>query len=649
MYRLIFNRIKRILPRISESEKIALSGGDVSLDRDIFSGNVKIPFNYLKKKEPLPVEISNKVDNLLDKYGHIQHIFPSDRYKEIFDYLGKHGFFSFIIDKKYGGNKLSANHLSGLLTKLSSANPALGVCVMVPNSLGPGELLQHYGTETQKNRYLKKLANGDLIPCFGLTGPHNGSDAIGTIDRGVVVRIGKKKFVDITLNKRYITLAPIANLVGVAFDLRDPDGHLEKGKEGITLCLIETPFKGLDQSKFHNPLNSGFPNGTLKGHIRVPLDNIIGGEEKSGRGWEMLIECLSAGRGISLPASANGSAKASCFGIYHYIKNRKQFKLNLSQMEAIQNKFLDMMYHTWVIESGINLMNTIIDNGHTPSVLSAIMKQQTTERARIVVNQAMDIYGGSGICLGENNFLEKFYKNIPIGITVEGSNTLTKYLIIFGQGLNKSHPYVYPIYESIMNDSIDDFRKNLNSLSVDVIKMYFKSLFSFGRTLESQTIKFALLSNFMALKGGKLKSDQNLCGDMGDILSNIFLGYAVRVNQIQGKHSKMFSDYCINRLCEENVLLFNRVIENQGFYLRTFLGHLKAKPNLGNYDENRTIFREINDNKKIMESIRENIYYDNILKKLDILSNEKDKEKYKVLYDDVIQVGEFTDKKHSKN
>ena len=224
--------------------------------------------------------------------------------------------------------------------------------------------------------------------------------------------------------------------MGIAFELKDPENLI--GRSGITLALVERDHDGLIQNTHHNPMNAGFPNGTIKGEIMIDVNDVIGGEENIGNGWKMLMDCLSAGRGISLPATANATSKVATFGIFHYMKVREQFRMSLSEMEAIQEKFLRMMYHTWIIQSSVNMTNDILDEGKSPAVISAIMKQQTTERAKYVLNDAMDIHAGSAICLGPNNFLEKFYRSAPIGITVEGSNTLTRSLIIFAQGLNKS-------------------------------------------------------------------------------------------------------------------------------------------------------------------------------------------------------------------
>ena len=438
--------------------------------------------------------------------------------------------------------------MSNMLTKITTKNPSLGVTIMVPNSLGPGELLSHYGTEEQKNKYLPGLANGDYIPCFGLTGPNNGSDAAGPIDKGKVVLLDNRPVIEVTINKRYITLAPVSNLIGLAFKLEDPNGLLSSGREGITVALIESSHPGLIKETHHNPLNAGFPNGTLKGTFKIELDQIIGGEQNCGNGWKMLMECLAAGRGICLPATANAACKVSTFGVFHYGMNRRQFNIPLIKMEGVQNKFVDMLYNTWLIQSSISLTNNILDNGDKPAVISAIMKQQTTDRARDVINNGMDIHAGSAICLGENNFIEKFYRSSPIGITVEGSNTLTRNLIIFGQGLNKSHPYIYPILENILNDDLESFKQNFKNIVNHSLSMYGKSWLFNSDILEKQTIQFANLANFVALKGGAIKKEQSLSADMADLLSNIYIGYGVKWYDQNNNVSDKLTKYCIENI-----------------------------------------------------------------------------------------------------
>jgi acyl-CoA dehydrogenase len=306
------------------------------------------------------LEIEQKIEDLLEKTGR-NNIYPNEKIKEIMSHLGKNGFLSMIIDKNYGGNRLPIETQSYILSKISSYNPSLGVVTMVPNSLGPAELIQHYGTEEQKDYFLPRLANGSLIPCFGLTGPNNGSDAVGSIDEGIVEIVDGKPKIKVNLNKRYITLAPISNLIGVAFRIKDPNRLLENKKEGITLALLENTKAGLLQNTYHNPNNAGFPNGTIKGTIYIDLKEVIGGPDKIGEGWKMLMECLAVGRGVSLPATANGSSKFITQSILNYINIRNQFNMNIGNMEAVREKFVDMLLNTWIIHTSVKFTNHILD------------------------------------------------------------------------------------------------------------------------------------------------------------------------------------------------------------------------------------------------------------------------------------------------
>jgi alkylation response protein AidB-like acyl-CoA dehydrogenase len=331
MYRSIFNRVKRIIPKISETEIIALKSGGVSVDRELFKGKINYSNLYkpFVKSSEKPME--KETEELLKKFGS-GSIYPDKNIYNVMSYLGKKGFLSMIIDKKYNGNRISIESQSNILSKISSYNPSLGVATMVPNSLGPAELLQHYGTQMQKDYYLPKLADGTFIPCFGLTGPNNGSDAVGKIDEGYVEKINDKIKIRITLNKRYITLAPVSNLIGIAFKLNDPNCLLLNNKEGITLALVENSQEGLLQETYHNPNNAGFPNGTIKGTIFIDPEQVIGGQDKIGEGWKMLMECLAVGRGVSLPATANGSSKFITQSIMNYINLRTQFNMQIGNM-----------------------------------------------------------------------------------------------------------------------------------------------------------------------------------------------------------------------------------------------------------------------------------------------------------------------------
>ena len=641
----LFNIIKSKIPKISSTELIALRSGNTSLDRTILQGNLTFPQNKeLTNKFPV-----NKLNELFDSYDGTR-IYPNNNSNYWINFLAKNKFFSFLIDESYGGIKLSVNELSNILTKIASVDPALGVVVMVPNSLGPGELLTHYGTKEQKDKYLPGLADGTYIPCFGLTGPNNGSDATGSIDEGEVIEKNGKIMIKVNINKRYITLAPVANLMGIAFNLKDPNNLLKNNKNGITLALLERDHDGLIQETHHNPLNAGFPNGTIKGEFYIHPSEVIGGEENIGNGWKMLMDCLSAGRGISLPATANASSKVATFGIINYAKVRNQFKMPLSKMEAIQEKINIMVLNTWIIQSAVKLTNDILDNGNSPAVLSAIMKQQTTERGRIVLNHAMDIQGGGAICLGYSNFLEKFYRAAPIGITVEGSNTLTRSLIIFGQGLNKSHPFIYPILDSVLENNDKNILTNFKNILTHSLNLYY-STFNFTnlfpgvpKILEKQILDFAALTNFVALKGGLLKKEQMLSGAMADIFSNLYLAMAVEYYHNEYKSSKLLTKYIVDNLINENQLLINEIINNLG-YERFILKHLINPVNSKNYESERSIFNEILNNEKILEEIKKNIYVkNNILADLELAGSDKldiNSEEYKSLKNRIINVDEF--------
>ena len=631
MYRLIFNSIKNRIPKISPTELIALESGNVSIDRDILNGKIEYP----DKKKTINKFPKDELERLLDNFKD-KPLFPDN--KNFIKDLAKKKYFSFLIDEKYGGIRLSVNELSNILTKITTVDPALGVVTMVPNSLGPGELLTLYGTDQQRNNYLPKLANGELIPCFGLTGPNNGSDATGNIDEGYVFKEDGKIKVKITLNKRYITLAPVSNLMGIAFNLKDPDNLLNKS--GITLALVERGHDGLIQETYHNPLDVGFPNGTIKGTIVLELDQIIGGKNNIGNGWKMLMECLSAGRGISLPATANASSKVASYGMFNYIKIRDQFNMPLKNMEAIKEKFNNMVYNTWMIQSSVDMTNDILDAGNSPAVISAIMKQQTTERGRSVISDAMDIHGGAAICVGHNNFLEKYYKSVPIGITVEGSNTLTRSLIIFAQGLNKSHPHIYPLLKSILANDLDTFKENFNNIISHSLNLYFKT-FGFFEDLEQQIINFAALTNFVALKGGAIKREQMLSGDMADIFGNLYLAISVRNYHKNYKASEKLTNYIVQRLLLENQEKINKIIDNLG-HERYLLSHLKKNYKAITYDNEREIFDEIMENENIINEIQKNIHKTGVLKDYEEINRCKENSKeYILLKEKIINVNEF--------
>jgi len=658
MYRSIFNRVKRIIPKISETEIIALKSGGVSVDRELFKGKINYSNLYkpFVKSSEKPME--KETEELLKKFGS-GSIYPDKNIYNVMSYLGKKGFLSMIIDKKYNGNRISIESQSNILSKISSYNPSLGVATMVPNSLGPAELLQHYGTQMQKDYYLPKLADGTFIPCFGLTGPNNGSDAVGKIDEGYVEKINDKIKIRITLNKRYITLAPVSNLIGIAFKLNDPNGLLLNNKEGITLALVENSQEGLLQKTYHNPNDAGFPNGTIKGTIFIDPEQVIGGEDKIGEGWKMLMECLAVGRGVSLPATANGSSKFITQSIMNYINLRTQFNMQIGNMEGVKEKFIDMYLNTWIIHSSVKLTNHILDNGSTPSVITAIMKQQTTERARMILNHGMDIYSGSGICTGENNFFTKFYNSSPVGITVEGSNTLTRSLIIFGQGLNKSHPYIFPIFESIQDNNLEDFKINFNKLVTEVMTNYMRILIltpsnifnnnnkdTAQKRFDAATLKFSVLSNFIAIMGGKIKAKQMISGNMSDILSNLYLTYSLLWyhNHFSDNSTLILRNECIDYLMNELEYKMNLIIENYPIQImRPLLYPLKNKVTYPSLENKNKLYDFIINNEELYNTFKNDIYYkDTVLEKMEQLKNmNKTSPEYEKLYQHIIKVGEY--------
>ncbi|HKT32062.1 MAG TPA: acyl-CoA dehydrogenase [Gammaproteobacteria bacterium] len=444
---------RKVMPEMSETEAAALEAGTVWWDGELFSGKpnwkklLDTPAPKLSDEEL--AFLDNEVETLcgmLDEWK-ITHEW-GDLPPEVWDYLKKKGFFAYIIPKKYGGKQFSALMNSETLAKVASRSPTAASIMAVPNSLGPAELLLRYGTEEQKNHYLPRLASGEEVPCFALTSPTAGSDAGSITDYGVVCK-GQwqgKEVIGIRLNwsKRYITLAPIATLVGLAFKLYDPE-HLAGDKDhyGITCALIPRDTPGIGIGRRHFPLNIPFQNGPVHGHdVFAPLDSIIGGMPMAGQGWRMLMECLGAGRAISLPSNTAGGARLGVYATGAYAQVRKQFNLPIARFDGVDEVMGRMGGLLYAMESVRTLTAWAIDQGEEPAVCAAISKYHVTEMARIVGNDAMDIHGGKGIQLGPRNYLGRGYQSIPIAITVEGANILTRNLMIYGQGAIRCHPYV---------------------------------------------------------------------------------------------------------------------------------------------------------------------------------------------------------------
>jgi acyl-CoA dehydrogenase len=435
---------RRVLPPMSDTEREAIEAGTVWWDAELFSGDPDwtalraLPAPALTDEEQAfldgPVEtLCRMVDD-----WHVTRE-RMDLPPEVWSHIREQGFFGLVIPKRYGGKGFSALAHSAVVMKLSSRSGSLGVTVMVPNSLGPAELLLHYGTEEQKDHWLPRLARGEEVPCFALTGPEAGSDAGAMQDIGVVCRgrfDGRDDVLGIRLDwdKRYITLGPVATLLGLAFRLRDPEHLLgDDAEPGITLALIPTDTPGISIGNRHLPMSMAFQNGPNSGQdVFIPVDWIIGGPSMAGRGWMMLMESLAAGRSISLPALATGTGKLASLATGAYAAVRRQFKTPVGQFEGVQEALARIGGNAWLMDAARVMTCAAVDRGEKPSVISAIVKYHLTERARHVVNDAMDVHGGRGICLGPRNYLAQPYQGMPIAITVEGANILTRSLIIFG-------------------------------------------------------------------------------------------------------------------------------------------------------------------------------------------------------------------------
>ncbi len=556
----LFDLFRRMLPTLSDTEREALEAGTVGWDGELFSGDPDWQ-KLFAQPEPALSEAeqafldgpAEELCRMLDDWQIVE--IEKDLPPEVWQYLKEQRFFGMIIPPEYGGLGFSALAHSAVIMKIASRSITAAVTAMVPNSLGPAELLLHYGTDEQKDHYLPRLARGEEVPCFALTGPEAGSDAAAMPDRGVVCKgtFKGEEIVGIRLNwdKRYITLGPVATLLGLAFKLDDPDHLLGKRENlGITLALIPTDTPGITIGSRHNPLDMPFMNGPNQGKdVFIPLDWVIGGAERAGQGWRMLMESLGVGRSISLPALSTGAGKMACRATGAYARIRRQFRLPIGQMEGVEEALARIAGLSYQLEAVRSLTCAAVDRGEKPAVLSAVVKYNATERMRQILNDAMDVQGGSGICLGPRNLLGRPYQAIPIGITVEGANILTRTLIVFGQGAIRSHPYVLKEMQAVANPdraaglrAFDDHFFAHVGFSISTGVRAFVSGLTGGRLLKvpegpEQRILQRLTrfsSTFvvtadtaMLVLGGQLKRKEKLSGRMADILSNLYLASAV--------------------------------------------------------------------------------------------------------------------------
>ncbi|WP_026958959.1 acyl-CoA dehydrogenase FadE [Aliagarivorans taiwanensis] len=557
----MYKAFKGVMPEMSQTEREAIDAGTTWWEGELFRGAPDWKQLHSYPKPRLSAEeqafLDGPVEQVLKmtKDWEITHEL-ADLPPEVWQYLKDNKFFAMIIKKQYGGLEFSAYAQSLVLQKLAGVSAVLSSTVGVPNSLGPGELLQHYGTKEQQDYYLPRLANGQEIPCFALTSPEAGSDAGSIPDFGIVCKgewEGKEVLgMRLTWNKRYITLAPVATILGLAFKLRDPDGLLgDKEDLGITCALIPTDLEGVDVGRRHFPLNVPFMNGPTRGNdLFVPMDFIIGGEKMAGEGWRMLVECLSVGRGITLPSSATGGIKSAALATGAYARIRRQFKLPIGKMEGIEEPLARLAGNAYLMDAASSLTVTGIDQGEKPSVISAIVKYHLTHRGQRASIDAMDIVGGKGICLGPKNFLGRSYQGAPIAITVEGANILTRSMIIYGQGAIRCHPYVLKemeaAYHPDFEQGLEDFDRAVFSHIGFAISNFVRS-FWFGisrhrlikaphqdktakyyRQLTRFSSNLALLSDIsMATLGGNLKRKERVSARLGDLLSQLYLSSAV--------------------------------------------------------------------------------------------------------------------------
>ncbi|NOY62624.1 MAG: acyl-CoA dehydrogenase [Gammaproteobacteria bacterium] len=582
----ILRLFSAVMPAMSVTEREALEAGSVWWDAELFSGNPDwnklFAYQQPKLSEAEQAFLDGPAETLCAMLNDWQitereHDLPAD----VWAFIKANGFFGMIIPKRYGGLEFSAYAHSAVVMKVASRSVTAAVTIMVPNSLGPAELLLEYGTREQQDHYLPRLAKGEEVPCFALTGPDAGSDAGAMPDSGVICRgtFEGEEIIGIRLNwnKRYITLGPVATILGLAFKLYDPD-HLLGDKEeiGITCALIPTKTEGVTIGRRHAPLNIPFQNGPNQGSdVFIPLDWIIGGADRAGQGWRMLMESLAVGRSISLPALSTGAGKLMSRATGAYARIRRQFKTPIGHFEGVEEALTRIAGYTYSMDATRTMTLGALDSGEKPSVISAIAKYNLTERMRHVVSDAMDVQGGSGICMGPRNFLGRVYQSIPIGITVEGANILTRSMIIFGQGAIRCHPYVFSEMQAVAKmktepeKALHEFDAAFFNHTAFTLTNAARALFlgltdgrfcqvpgneqsqRYIQQLTRLSAAFALCTDVgMLTLGGSLKRKEKLSGRFADILSHLYIASATL---------KRFADQGAQ---EEDLPLFQWVCED---------------------------------------------------------------------------------------
>lgn len=556
MFQQVMNwmRDNKILPQISDTERQALEAGDVWIDGQFFGGKVDFESILAENYDQLPEHEQAFLDGPVEELLKMADSYELSRTRklpdDIFKFMADNGFFAMQIAKEYGGNPMSTQAKSCIMAKISSYSGLLSAMVVIPNSLGAAELLGHYGTDEQKNYYLPKLAKGEFMPCFGLTEPTAGSDAASIKAEGVVFKDddGEVKF-KLNFRKRYITLAPVANLISLAVRLHDPENLLGKGEEpGITVVLIEKGApgtEGLHIGDHHQPIGEHFPNGPIVGRdVIVGADKVLGGVEYTGMGWKMLMEALAGGRMVSLPATGICGIRHGAMISGAYSMVRQQFGIPIGRMEGVEHKIGKAAGMTYAFDAARVFGCSAVDNGIQPPVMSAVMKAYSTEMGREVGTDAMDVTAGYGVMQGPNNTMGRLYNSAPVSVTVEGANIMTRTLMIFGQGATRCHPYAYKVVQAVENEDVDSFRKNLTGWMVQFLLGMVMTLVrgitrgwftvkvpdvepktkSIYRRLGWAATRFGLLTNLaMFFVGGKLKARGNLTGRYADAVAWLYI------------------------------------------------------------------------------------------------------------------------------
>ena len=553
--------VRSRLPKLSPTEQEALNSGSVDWDGELFSGQPE----WNKLLDAAPAHLTSEEQAFLD--GPVEELCKMlddwqithehyDLPDKVWKFIRSKGFFGLVIPKEDGGLGFSNTAHSEIVMKISTRSVSAAVTVMVPNSLGPGELLMHYGTDKQKQHYLPRLAGGEEIPCFALTSPVAGSDAGAIPDKGIVCKgewNGKEVLgLKVTWNKRYITLAPVATLIGLAIKVYDPEHLLgEQDEIGVTCVMVPRDTDGVNAGARHLPMNTVFMNGPTWGtEVFIPMEQVIGGQDMLGKGWKMLLECLSIGRSISLPALGTGAGKLASLATGSYAYTREQFGRSISQFEGVQEALEPIAGYTYMMDAARLLTAGMLDRGVRPSVPSAVLKYRNTDLMREVINHAMDVVAGRGVITGPRNFLARAYQAVPIGITVEGANILTRSLMVFGQGAIRCHPFIVEEIEAAGMEDQDKAAKKFdgifyrhlahttrNALRAFVLglsKGWLESaprqgdIQKYYRQLGRFSAAFALMTDVTLLTvGGGLKARQRLSGRMADCLVQLYYATAV--------------------------------------------------------------------------------------------------------------------------